>query len=167
MAYASKAGRAVTNPRDPRAQAVCDRCGIWYNHDKLRFQWDWAGAGMINKQILCCYRCLDKPQEQLRAIVLPADPVPIQNPRPEQYVTAETSPRITGYERPTLPRTGIPVPPPGNFRLTQADRVRVPQQTGEPPFGINEEPGTDPTGPQQDPGLPYGNDEVPKTGPLD
>jgi hypothetical protein len=46
---------------------------------------DWAGVQLINKRILVCPKCLDKPQQQLRAIVLPADPVPIRNPRPEPF----------------------------------------------------------------------------------
>lgn len=85
MSYASRAGRAKTSSRNPRAKGVCDRCGIWYNHDHLQFQFDWAGTSLVNKQILVCKRCLDKPQQQLRAIILPADPVPIRNPRPEYF----------------------------------------------------------------------------------
>lgn len=85
MSYASQAGRARTNASNPRAFAVCDRCGIWYNHDALRFQFDWAGTTMINKQLLVCARCLDKPQQQLRTIIIPADPVPIRNPRVETF----------------------------------------------------------------------------------
>lgn len=85
MSYASRAGRARTSMRNPRAHAICDRCGFRYNHDELRFQFDWAGTSLINKQILVCQRCIDKPQQQLRAIILPADPVPIRNPRPEYY----------------------------------------------------------------------------------
>jgi hypothetical protein len=150
----------------PRAFAVCDGCGIWYNHNKLRWQFDWAGASLINKRILVCPRCLDRPQMQLRAIILPADPIPIMNPRPEQNVERLTADfRVTGgppYD--TLPFTGIPIPG-GSFRTTQEDRRRVPQQTGEPPAGLNEQPGTQAPG-DTDIGLPPGNDEVPETGPL-
>jgi len=85
MSYASKAGRARASARNPRAFGVCDRCGFWFNHDRLRFQFDWAGNALINKQLLVCSRCYDKPQQQLRAIILPADPVPIRNPRPEFF----------------------------------------------------------------------------------
>jgi hypothetical protein len=85
MSYASKLGKARINSRNPQAAAVCDRCGGVYNHVDLHFQHDWAGASMVNKQLLVCNNCMDKPQQQLRAIVLPADPVPIINPRPQQY----------------------------------------------------------------------------------
>lgn len=89
MGYASKAGRARTSVTRPQAQAVCDRCGIWYSHSDLRWQFDWAGTSLINKRILVCRRCLDKPQPQLRAIILPADPVPIANPRTEPFTEDE------------------------------------------------------------------------------
>lgn len=86
MGYASKAGRARVSARRPQAQAVCDRCGMWYNHVDLVWQYDWAGSSLVNKRILVCKRtCLDKPQQQLRAIIIPADPVPIKNPRTEPF----------------------------------------------------------------------------------
>jgi hypothetical protein len=90
MSYASKAGRARTNARSPRSFAVCDRCGIWNNHDALKFQFDWAGTSLINKQLLVCRQCLDVPQQQLRAIIIPADPIPVRNPRPEYFDEEET-----------------------------------------------------------------------------
>lgn len=83
MAYASRAGRARVNSRFPQAQAVCDRCGIWYNRVDLQYQYQWAGTSQINLRRLVCRICLDIPQEQLRAIIVPADPVPIIDPRVE------------------------------------------------------------------------------------
>ena len=45
--------------------------------------------------------------------------------------------------------------------------LRVTQQTGEPPGGLNESPGTNFQVPgDDDPGLPYENVVVPKTGPI-
>lgn len=69
----------------PRAQGVCDRCGLWFNHKDLQPQFDWVGARLQNKFILVCKPCRDKPQENIRTIILPADPMPVQNPRPEQF----------------------------------------------------------------------------------
>ena len=89
MAYASRSGRARTNASDPRAHAICDRCGFRYNHPDLQWQYEWAGSGLQNLRILVCDRCLDVPQDQLRSIVLPADPLPIINPRPEFFVQDE------------------------------------------------------------------------------
>lgn len=148
MSYASRSGRARTSSRNPQAFAVCDRCAIWYNHVNLRWQYDWAGASLINKRILVCDTCYDTPQSQLRAIVLPADPTPIVNPRTEPYAWDSTDIRqVSGYNT-TDPYTGIPVPQ-GDARVTSQNNLptpdkRVTQQTGEPPNGKNQLPGTDP-----------------------
>ena len=165
MAYASKQGRARVSASSPQAAAVCDRCGFVYQHSSLHWQFDWAGASLINKRLLVCNPCYDTPQQQLRAIVVPADPMPIINPRVQNFVTAETSTRYTSGQNTVDPVTGIPVIG-GNVRITQDDKNRVTQQTGEAPGGLNQEPGTDPNAPgNNDPGLPYNNTEVPKTGP--
>ncbi len=84
MSYASKLGRARISSRSPQAAGQCDRCGFVYNHCDLRAQMDWRGATLQNIQLMVCERCYDVPQQQLRAITLPADPVPVRNPRPMQ-----------------------------------------------------------------------------------
>lgn len=89
MAYASKAGRAFTSSTNPRAKGVCQRCGIWYLRSELRPQYDWRGASLANLYIFVCPHCLDTPQEQLRSIVLPADPVPVTFPLVESFVDDE------------------------------------------------------------------------------
>ena len=167
MGYASRSGRARTSVRDPRAFSVCDRCGFWYNHHTLQFQHEWAGASLVSRQKLVCRSCLDTPQQQLRAIILPADPVPIWQPRPEDFVTAESNVRATSGQDTVDARTGIPVP--GNvLRTTQDNNFRTTQQTGEPPKGLNQLPGTNPNAPgNSSPGLPLENLIVPATGPLD
>ena len=121
---------------------------------------------MQNIRLLVCNTCYDVPQEQLRAIVVPADPVPIVDPRIQDFVAAEQNTRVTSGQNTVDPTTGIPVPG-GDTRITQNDDVRVTQQTGEPPGGLNTQPGTDPNAPgDNDPGVPYNNTTVPKTGPL-
>ena len=89
MAYGSQAGRARTSASSPQAHAICDRCGFRYNHVDLKWQYDWRGAQLANVRVLVCDSCTDTPQEQLRAIVLPADPTPIINARVENFVTDE------------------------------------------------------------------------------
>lgn len=166
MGYASQSGRARTDARNPQAHAICDRCGFRYNHVNLSWQYDWAGASLINKRLLVCNTCYDTPQEQLRAIVVPADPMPIINPRVQDFVTAEQNTRTTSGQNSVDPVTNIPIIN-GDTRITQNDSVRVTQQTGEPPNGLNTQPGTDPNAPgDNDPGLPYDNTTVPQTGPL-
>jgi hypothetical protein len=109
---------------------------------------DWAGASLINKRMLVCNTCYDEPQQQLRAIIIPADPVPIINPRVEPYAWDEIDRRqVSGYNT-TSPSTGIPVQA-GPTRATTIDEdvqdgIRVTQQTGEAPYGKNQLPGTDP-----------------------
>jgi len=174
MGYASQAGRARTSSTNPQAHAICDRCGFRYNHINLRWQFDWRGASLQNLRLLVCNTCYDAPQEQLRAIVVPADPMPIVQPRVEDFVTAETNTRVTSGLNTVDPKTGLPIQG-GNTRVTSLDNVatenrRVTQQTGEPPGGLNTLPGTSQFVPDDiggnDPGLPYNNTTVPKTGPL-
>ena len=80
-------GRADISPSAPRARGVCDRCGFMTNHHKLSWQFDWRGPKLQNLRILVCESCMDEYQQNgQRTIILPADPVPIMNARPEQYV---------------------------------------------------------------------------------
>lgn len=164
MGYASQAGRARTSSANPQAHAICDRCGFRYNHVDLQWQMDYAGSGLINKRLLVCNTCNDEPQSQLRAIVIPADPVPIKNPRVPNYAEAASNTRVTSGQNSVNAETGIPVPG-GDRRITQNNNTRVTQQTGEPPGGLNQQPGTDPNvpGPVN---LPPDNTSVPETGPL-
>jgi len=171
MGYASRSGRARTSATNPQAHAICDRCSFRYNHVDLRWQFDWRGATIQNTRLLVCNTCYDEPQPQLRAIVVPPDPVPILNPRVEPYAWDSIDRRqVSGYNT-TDAETGIPVPQ-GDTRVTTkdtsvADKTRVTQQTGAAPGSNNEEPGTDPDAPGNgDPGLPYGFDQVPRTGSL-
>lgn len=124
-------GRASVSSSNPRAFGICDRCGFLYNHIRLQWQYDYAGAGLINKRILVCNDCNDTPQAQLRAIVLPADPVPIQNPRVQDYVAAETDNVTTSGATVYDPVTGIPIPSTTNI-VTQGGQNMTTQPIGEP-----------------------------------
>ena len=134
-------GRAKVSARNPRAFGICDRCGFLYNHVNLQWQYDWAGASLINKRILVCNECNDVPQSQLRAIVVPADPVPILNPRIQDYNTAESDYRITQGNT-VNQQTGIPVPG-GDTRITQNSNTRVTQQVGGTRADRSQQPGLD------------------------
>ena len=200
MAYASKEGRTRIDSRSPSASGQCDRCGFLYNHSHLRWQMDYSGAGLYNKRILVCEHCYDTPQQQLKVIVIPPDPLPVLNARPPDYVNSETDYRITSGQNTVDPVTGIPIVQGdilgaytyvsatnsielennlGLLMLEDSEGVlgmeaytnslflRVVQQTGEPPYGLDETPGTNFQVPgNDDPGLPYENEVVPKTGPL-
>lgn len=110
MAYASQSGRARTSVSNPQAHAICDRCGFRYNHVDLQWQYDWRGATMQNVRILVCNTCYDTPQEQLRAIVVPADPMPIMQPRVQDFAQAETNYQTITQPATIDPITGIPIP---------------------------------------------------------
>lgn len=131
MGYASRSGRARTSSTNPQAHAICDRCGFRYNHVDLSWQFDWAGASLINKRILVCTTCNDKPQTQLRAIVLPADPTPIMNARTQNFVAAETD--YIMAQTPTIydAVTGIPIPQ-GSDLITNDGLNITAQEVGAP-----------------------------------
>ena len=84
---------AVVDPTDPEAFAQCDRCGGWRNRSDLVFQPIWAGQRLYDIQVLVCYdKCYDKPNEQLRTIILPPDPPPVINARPPNFTYEEAGP---------------------------------------------------------------------------
>lgn len=131
MSYASKAGRARVSSRNPQAQAVCMRCGIWHNRVDLNFQYDWRGTSLQNLYLLVCDRCLDMPQEQLRAIALPADPTPIYFPSVEAFEQDETNCRAIPGCCETDPISGLPRPS-ANLRITEDLQNRITQPIGAP-----------------------------------
>jgi hypothetical protein len=86
-----------------------------YNHDQLQWQWDWLqGPRLFNRRILVCPTCLDVPQESGRTIVLPPDPVPIANPRPEAYALADNPLSYLGWNPANLGAPPLP-PQTGNI----------------------------------------------------
>lgn len=164
MAYASKEGRAQINSRSPKAAGQCDRCGFLYNHDHLRWQMDYSGAGIYNKRILVCEKCYDTPQQQLKVIVIPPDPLPVLNARPPEYVNSETNYRYTSGQNTVDFWTGIPIVG-GDVRQTQNVDNRVTQMTGAAPGNRNMYPGIRFTVPDDaNAGIPYGSPGVPNTG---
>lgn len=84
MAY-RYTGRAVVNPTNPRAFGVCDRCGFWNQLDRLVYQHEWRGMRLMNLRIRVCDRCLDRPAAFLKPLILPPDPVPVLDPRPQNF----------------------------------------------------------------------------------
>lgn len=51
----------------------------------------WGGNTLINLRLQVCSQCLDRPQEQLRAIIVGPDPVPVQFPLIEPFLYDETT----------------------------------------------------------------------------
>lgn len=136
MSYASHAGRARTSASSPNAHAICDRCGFRYNFTDLQWQYDWRGASIMNIRVLVCRTCLDTPQEQLRAIVVPADPTPIINARVQDFSLASDDSRSLSAPTVYDAATGIPIPN-TNIRVTQTGAIRSTQPVG--PVRLNSE----------------------------
>lgn len=66
----------------PDAAGICDRCGVRYNLADLRWQYEYRGLRLSNTRFRVCRRCMDVPDEHLRPIITPPDPVPVADPRP-------------------------------------------------------------------------------------
>lgn len=109
---------ADVDPDNPDAWATCDRCGLLCNHSKMHWDMQWAGNQIINKRFLVCELCIDIPQEQLRTLILPPDPAPLFNARPEPYTIDETDWRVTQDEE-------IRETQDGDLRVTQPSQYEA------------------------------------------
>jgi hypothetical protein len=85
-------GHAKLDPQRPSAFAICERCGFLYCHRDLRWQTEFRGREVRRSGHLVCPTCFDLPNPTLKPVVLPADPVPILNPRAEQPAPDQTEP---------------------------------------------------------------------------
>lgn len=81
--------RARTDPTSPRAWGTSDRSGFIGNHENLQRQFQWRGKALIDTKVLVYPDEYDQPQRQLGILILPPDPPPIMNARPEQYYVEE------------------------------------------------------------------------------
>jgi len=94
----------------------CDRSGLWYSLDRMQRQYQWAGNNLSDTGLLVGPDQLDIPQPQLRAPILPPDPIPRLNPRPSPSVTQipivgqplPTSPGNQGFTQYVLGASGVP-----------------------------------------------------------
>lgn len=94
MAYRWRGQYFQVDAENPRAEGICDRCGFRFNLDNL--QWQYAYMGSVqpqNTRLLVCGRpgCLDPLNPQDSPYILPPDPLPVFNARPEPYLLDEAS----------------------------------------------------------------------------
>ncbi len=83
-------GRAAIDPSAPEAVGVCDRCGQLYNLRDLRYQPVIAGTStLITRLRVCTVTCLDELNEQERVVRVPPDPMPVSDPRVENFAVDE------------------------------------------------------------------------------
>lgn len=116
---------AEVNQGSPEAFAVCDRCGFWRNRSDLVWQLQWGGTQLFSQQILVCAdRCYDTPNEQLRTIILPPDPPPVENARVPDFAYEEQTVMIAQFGAGALP-----LPPWGG-----GPQLLLCDQTGEIPL---------------------------------
>lgn len=95
-------GHAQVDPSSPRAWGTCDQCGFNYNLENLRWQFQYNGTGLYNKRFLVCDPCYDKPAQFLLTPILPQDPKPVLNARPEPYALDENNVLTTQGGSPLL-----------------------------------------------------------------
>jgi len=88
--------RAKVDATSPRAWATSDRSGFIGNHENMQWQFQWRGKSLINTKVLVYPDEMDVPQRQLGILIIPPDPPPIMNARPEQY-TIDEQPVSTRY----------------------------------------------------------------------
>ena len=96
------------DPTSPKGWATCDRCGCNTNLYRLQYQYQWAGFDLINLRLRVCPTCMDVPSQQLRTIIIPPDPVPLIDPRPEPYAFDEVDYRVTEDDSTRVTETDSP-----------------------------------------------------------
>lgn len=88
---------APVDPDSPSAWGSCDRCGFLWPLKDLQWQYEYRGSSIPqNTRILVCPHHLDPPNVQFAPYILPPDPPPIFNARPENYALDEDSWLATG-----------------------------------------------------------------------
>jgi hypothetical protein len=105
-------GRAKVNPRSPRAFARSDRSGFWFNREDLVYQFEWQGPRLVNTRKLVHPSEYDRPFIFNKPIIYPPDPVPVRDPRPENFTNANNGSPVVPLPWPTQPvGPAVPMPP--------------------------------------------------------
>lgn len=127
MAYGNVHGKSRVSWRSPAAFGACDYCGTLYNLVDLKFQYEWYGTNLTNTGFKACRRCLSKPQDQLRPIILPPDPIPVDQPRPPYYAQVIG---LEGFTQYVLWPGGFPLAEP--VYLTDGNGHQILNDLGQP-----------------------------------
>lgn len=67
---------------NPLARGICDKTGFVFRHVDLVKQMEWRGNSLVWTGFLVGKPYEDVPNEQLRTILFPPDPVPVDMARP-------------------------------------------------------------------------------------
>ncbi len=81
-----------------------------YNRRELVWDMQWRGPRLMKTGFLVCQRCADIPAQQLKPRILPPDPVPIFNPRPEAFSFENGLQAFTSYFIPPPPYPILALP---------------------------------------------------------
>lgn len=85
-----QSSHAIADMQRPDEWYFCDRCGFRRMKKNAVFQFDWRGTKLADLRILVCTEtCNDRPQEQLRTILIGPDPIPVVNSRPGFQATQQ------------------------------------------------------------------------------
>lgn len=86
----------TTNPH-AGPWTTCDRCGKIFSMNRMQFQYDYMGGSSPQNLglLVCDSGCLDDLNYQQKLLILPPDPQPFFNTRPENYVVDETNWLVT------------------------------------------------------------------------
>lgn len=97
MAMRPHPKRADVDPNNLKGQAwsTDDRAGFIVNQHKLHWEMQWSGQQLIRTGFLVAEPFLDTPAPFLQTLILPPDPDPLFNTRPEPYTIDETDWRVT------------------------------------------------------------------------
>lgn len=119
-------GRAKISARHPQAIAVCQRCGFTYNRAQLANQVEYQGFDLQQTGIWVCPPCFDRPNENLKSIILPPDPMPVYLPFPEPYSSEVDTPASTTLSADALAgATSIVVEDASDFSVSQQISVTL------------------------------------------
>ncbi len=83
--------RASIDPYAPRGHGTCDKCSQINNLSALYWQMEYRGNALMRTGFRVCDKCLDIPYQGRRPIIIPADPVPLLDPRPENFLLEENT----------------------------------------------------------------------------
>src|SRR5271166_5678414 len=95
MSWRPHPKRTTLNIDQPDPWGTCDRSGFIGDHSRMKFQFQWAGSALINTGILVHPDQYDVPSDFLRTLIIPPDPDPLFNARPEPYTIDETDWLVT------------------------------------------------------------------------
>lgn len=127
MGFGDIHGRARVSTARPSEFGQCDYCYEAYNLVDLKWQFEWYGTQLTNTGFRACSRCLSLPQDQLRPIILPPDPIPVDQPRAPYYPVVIG---LEGFTQYTLWPGGSPLAEP--VYLTDGDGHQILTDQGQP-----------------------------------